>query len=248
MKALIVEDEKMAQARLMHMLEKDYPDIEVVGCTDSVASTVALLATDPPLDVIFMDVELSDGECFEIFLQASVKAQVVMTTAYDTYAVKAFEAGSIDYLLKPIDPEALARAIGRCRERTGPIDIDKLLAAAGYEQRPRYKQSGAIKVGDRLVQITADEVAYIVSEDKYNYVVLLSGEKYILDKTMDLLEEGADPERFFRVGRGCIVSRAAIVECHHHINGRLRLEVRPPYDGDIMVSRARVKSFLSWLG
>ncbi|MBO5545666.1 MAG: response regulator, partial [Bacteroidales bacterium] len=117
MKALIVEDERMAQAQLTRLLESRFPDIEVVAATGSVGDTVAYLAADPPIDVIFMDVELADGECFEIFRQVPVRAQVIMTTAYDTYAVKAFEAGSIDYLLKPIGEEALARAVGRCRER-----------------------------------------------------------------------------------------------------------------------------------
>ena len=117
MKALIVEDERMAQAQLTRLLESRFPDIEVVAATGSVHDTVAYLAADPPIDVIFMDVELADGECFEIFRQVPVRAQVIMTTAYDTYAVKAFEAGSIDYLLKPIGEEALARAVGRCRER-----------------------------------------------------------------------------------------------------------------------------------
>ena len=136
MKALIVEDERMAQAQLVRLLAACFPDIEVVAATDSVRGTVDFLAADPPVDLIFMDVELSDGECFEIFRQVPVKAQVIMTTAYDSYALKAFEAGSIDYLLKPIGVEALVRAVGRCRERVaskaGGIDVEKLLASLSH--------------------------------------------------------------------------------------------------------------------
>ena len=127
MKALIVEDEVMAANMLARTLTGNFPDIEVVGITDSVRGTVEWLGSHASPDVIFMDVELSDGECFEIFRQTQVKSQIIMTTAYDTYAVKAFETGSIDYLLKPIALEALTRAVTRCRERVADNDIEAVL-------------------------------------------------------------------------------------------------------------------------
>lgn len=123
MKVLIVEDEVMAQQSLLRMLNRLFPEVEVVGTCRSVEDTVRFLE-DPEhrVDVIFMDVELSDGVCFEIFKRTDVKAKVVMTTAYDTYAIKAFEAGSVDYLLKPIDPDALRRAVGRCKMSGGVVE------------------------------------------------------------------------------------------------------------------------------
>jgi two-component system LytT family response regulator len=130
MNVLIVEDEMMAQANLARALTQHFPDVRIVGTTGSVRETVLWLRTPGnSADVIFMDVELSDGDCFEIFRQADVTARVIMTTAYDNYAVRAFEVNSIDYLLKPIDPAALRRAVERCRVRSGGIDPDVLLNA-----------------------------------------------------------------------------------------------------------------------
>ena len=144
MNVLIVEDEMMAQANLARALTQHFPDVRIVGTTGSVRETVLWLRTPGnSADVIFMDVELSDGDCFEIFRQADVTARVIMTTAYDNYAVRAFEVNSIDYLLKPIDPAALRRAVERCRVRSGGIDPDVLLNAI---RSPReYKQRYVVR-------------------------------------------------------------------------------------------------------
>ena len=138
MKALIVEDEIMASTRLARTLEENFPDVEVAGATDSVAATVEWLESHPAPDIIFMDVELSDGDCFEIFRQTEVRSKIIMTTAYDSYAIRAFEAGSVDYLLKPISLEALSRAVSRCRERRDSGDIAAVLRSLGgtAESRP----------------------------------------------------------------------------------------------------------------
>lgn len=247
MKALIVEDEKLAQARLSRLLRDLFPDIEIAAVTDSVRSTVEFLTSDPPINIIFMDVELADGECFEIFRKVPVHAQVVMTTAYDTYAIKAFEAGSIDYLLKPIDPQALVRAVSRCRERENKIDVEKLLAAVG-RPKPRYKEHSVVQVGDRLIPVAADEIACFFSEDKANYLIRKTGERYLIDSTLDLLETQLDPDKFFRISRGCIIARSTVKTVHKHLNGRLMLDLVPSPPVETTVSRARVEDFLSWLG
>ena len=152
MNVLIVEDEMMAQANLARALTQHFPDVRIVGTTGSVRETVLWLRTPGnSADVIFMDVELSDGDCFEIFRQADVTARVIMTTAYDNYAVRAFEVNSIDYLLKPIDPAALRRAVERCRVRSGGIDPDVLLNAI---RSPReYKQRYVVRFNDRIVPV-----------------------------------------------------------------------------------------------
>ena len=128
MNILIVEDEIMAQKSLARILTQNFPDFNIAGCTDSVKGTVAWLQ-DPSnrADIIFMDVELSDGVCFEIFRQTEVDAKVIMTTAYDSYALKAFEAGSVDYLLKPIEIDALKRAVARCRTSSTSIDMEAVM-------------------------------------------------------------------------------------------------------------------------
>lgn len=249
--ALIVEDEKMAQAQLQRLLSAGFPDIEVAATTTSVRSTVEYLASHPPINLIFMDVELADGECFEIFRQVPVEAQVIMTTAYDSYAVKAFEAGSIDYLLKPIDAQALARAVGRCRERLSvspsvKADVEKLLAMLGAPPQ-RYKERFVVYVGEQIIPLETMEIACFFAEEKSNYILTVSGERYLLDSSLDALEGELDPERFFRISRGAIVARSAVQRVIRHFSGRLRLEMRPVPPFEPMVSRARVDDFLRWL-
>ena len=142
-RVLIVEDEIMAQKSLIRVLSQHFPEMVVIGTTNSVRSTVEWLgnpANNP--DIIFMDVELADGVCFEIFRQIDVKAKVIMTTAYDSYALKAFEAGSVDFLLKPVEPEYLKRAVSRCQSRSNSVDLDaimKVLGNATADSKREYK-------------------------------------------------------------------------------------------------------------
>ena len=157
-KVLIIEDEVMARNMLARTLRENFPEMEIVGTEGSVAGTVEWLK-DPSnrVDIIFMDVELSDGNCFEIFRQVEIKAHVVMTTAYDNYAVKAFEAGSVDYLLKPIDLGALNRAIYRCRQSSGGLDVEKILGALSKERRGKdYKERFLVRFNDRIVPVKSE--------------------------------------------------------------------------------------------
>lgn len=253
MKALIVEDERMAQAQLVRLLKTHFPDIEVVYATDSVRGTVEYLAADPPIDLIFMDIELSDGDCFEIFRQIPVRPQVIMTTAYDSYALKAFEAGSIDYLLKPIGEEALRRAVGRCRERVSAgaaqpgIDVQALLAAVAGSTQKRYKERFLVYVGEQIIPVQADDIAAFFSEDKANYLLTMTGERYLIEFSLDALDAELDPGRFFRISRGAIVARSKVRSVSRHFSGRLRLELQPTPPFEPTVSRARVEDFLKWL-
>lgn len=248
MKALIVEDEKMARENLARTISSMFPDIEVVGTASSVAETLRWLR-DPSTsaDIIFMDVELSDGDCFEIFRQEKVSAKVIMTTAYDSYAVKAFEAGSIDYLLKPIDPAALRRAVERCRERAGGVDFDALMRALGRKEVPEYKERFIVSVGERIIPVRAEDIAFFYSKEKYNYLASKDGSHYIIDSSMDSLADGLDPKKFFRISRGCIVALGAIRSVTRQFGGRLRIEAEPGPPFEMTVARARVDDFLSWL-
>ena len=249
MKALIVEDEMMARNRLARMLTSGFPDIEVAGETSSVEDTINWLR-DPSnsADIIFMDVELSDGDCFEIFRQEKVQAKVIMTTAYDSYAVKAFEAGSIDYLLKPIDPAALRRAVERCRERTSGVDLDALMRALGRSDSPAYKERFIVSVGERIIPVKTSDIAYFYSKDKYNYLAGKDGSHYIIDSSIDSLADELDPKKFFRISRGCIVALGAIRSVTRQFGGRLRVEAEPGPPFEMTVARARVDDFLAWLG
>ena len=247
---MIVEDEIMAQKSLIRTLTQNFPDMEVVGTSNSVKSTVSWLS-DPGnhADVIFMDVELADGECFEIFRQIEVKAKVIMTTAYDSYAIKAFEAGSIDYLLKPIDASSLKRAVARCRMSGGQVDVEALMKAIGGNAAPKkeYKERYIVRFNDRIIPLLTSSIAYVFSEDKNNYLVTFDGQKYIIDSSLDVIIDELDPEYFFRISRGCIVSMKAIDTITKQMGGRLKLEAHPAPSFDMTVSRSRVEDFLDWL-
>ena len=249
MKVLIVEDEIMAQKSLTRVLMQNFSDMDIVGYADSIQSTVNWLSDSKnSADVIFMDVELADGVCFEIFRQVDVKAKVIMTTAYDSYAVKAFEAGSIDYLLKPVDSAALKRAVARCRTNGG-VDIESLMKALGGIGAPRkeYKERYIIRINDRIVPLETSNIAYIYSEDKNNYLVTFEGKKYIIDSSLDVIADELNPEQFFRISRSCIIAMKAIGSITKQAGGRLRLTSVPEADFEMTVSRSRVDDFLVWL-
>ena len=255
MRVLIIEDEIMARKSLEKLLANNFPDIEVVAELGSVSESVAWLETNPEtVDAIFMDVELSDGECFEIFRQVEVKSHVVMTTAYDNYAVKAFEAGSVDYLLKPIDATALRRAVERCRQSQASIDVDKILGALSEARKSKdYKERFLVHLNDRIVPVKTGEIAYFFSEDKNNHVVTHDGSIYIVDSTLDTIMTGLDPERFFKISRSCVVAKDTIESVTKLLGGRLRIstKVKPAIvigvEPDLTVSRSRGDDFLLWL-
>lgn len=246
MKVFIIEDEMMAKANLIKVLTEKFNDIEVIGSAGSVKEAVKWLKNpENNPDVIFMDVELSDGDCFEIFKQVKIKSKVVMTTAYDNYAVKAFEAGSIDYVLKPIDYTALSRAIARCRMSGGFIDMESISKAL---QKPdEYKQRFIVRINDHIIPLRTSEIAYFYSEEKNTFVVTENGKKYIVDLSLDVISEELDPSAFFRISRGCIIAMNAIKSIVKQLGGRLKIEASPESTFDMTVSRSRVDDFLLWI-
>lgn len=247
MKALIVEDEQMARAQLKRLLGANFPGITIEHEAGSVSEAVSYLNANPAPDVIFMDVELSDGNCFEIFRQVEVKTPVIMTTAYDSYAIKAFEAGSIDYLLKPIDLQSLKRAVDRVASRQGSQDLKALLATLNIAPAPKWKSRSTVRVGDRIVPINIDEIAFFYSDEGENYLMTQEGDKYLIESTFDQLEDELNPEKFFRISRGCIVNISAIKTASRTDSGRLILTTNPKAPTELAVSRARVEDFLHWL-
>jgi DNA-binding LytR/AlgR family response regulator len=249
MRVLIVEDEIMAQNSLIRVLSQNFPDLNVVGTTTSVKGAVSWLK-DPEnsADIIFMDVELSDGVCFEIFRQVEVKSKVIMTTAYDSYALKAFEAGSIDYLLKPIEITDLKRAVARCRMSGGNFDYEALAKALGMGQEKKdYKEKYIVRFNDRIVPLQTSNIAFVYSEEKNNYLTTFDGERYIIDSSLDVISDELNPSLFFRISRGCIVNTKAIQSIIKQAGGRLLIKSNPPASFEMTVSRSRVDDFLGWL-
>ena len=239
----------MAQKSLMRSLMQNFPDMNIVSTQDSVKGTVEWLQENgDSVDIIFMDVELSDGVCFEIFKQVEVKAKVIMTTAYDNYALKAFEAGSVDYLLKPVDATALQRAVSRCEVRQNPIDIEALMKAfAKPAIQKEYKERYIIKFNDRIIPLNVSDIAHVYSEEKNNYLVTFDGHKYIIDSSLDVMNEELNPQTFFRISRSCIVSMKSIKSIIKQPGGRLRIVTIPESHFEMTVSRSRVDDFLIWL-
>lgn len=247
MRVLIVEDEPMAQANLCRTLLREYSDIEVVGMTGSVRETVAWLANpENRPDVIFMDVELSDGDCFEIFREVEINARVVMTTAYDSYAVKAFEVNSIDYLLKPVEKEALDRAVERCRKSVPNTNVSALMTS--LNEKPEYRQRFMLRLNDKILPIPVDRIAYFISEDKMTWMYTSDGQKYVMDQSLDVISTELDPSTFFRISRNCIIASTAVRSIIKLQGGRLKINPLPECPSEILVSRSRSDDFLAWMG
>lgn len=242
MKAFIIEDEPAARRVLRRLLGENFPDIEVVGSAASVQASVDWLSAHT-CDIIFMDVELEDGNSFEIFRKIKVDAFVVMTTAYDSYAVKAFEINSVDYLLKPIELQMLSRAIQRCRDAKEHSNINKILDA--LSEKPIYRERYMIRINDRIMPVNICEIAWFESENKSSYVMLRDGMRYIINPSLDEVEAQLAPEAFFRISRSCIIAKASIKSIIKLSGSRLRLETEPK--GELEVSRARAEDFLLWM-
>lgn len=252
MKALIVEDEILSRNNLVNAVERMFDDIEIVGSQESVKGSVEFLKRHgDDIDIIFMDVELSDGMCFDIFSQTDIRAKVIITTAYDNYAIRAFEINSIDYILKPIDPEALRRAVERCRKaldgnrQQATIDVERLKAALTGEKS--YKHRFIIHIGDKMTVVNAADTAYFYAEDKCTYITTVAGKRYIIDHTLNALQEGLDPQTFFRISRSCIVSINSIVSISRSSSGKMVVQLSPKPDFEVTVSRFKTNEFLDWL-
>ena len=253
-KVLIVEDEIPAQITLKKLIDKCCPDSKIVATLTSVRSTVKWLEENPDgVDVIFLDVELSDGIGFEIFNKVDIRANVIVTTAYDNYAINAFKVNSVDYLLKPIVEEELVRAWERCHERieryrTADIEalMDRVLRANTAIDK-EYKKRFIVKAGDKIVIIPVEDIAYCYSEDKSTYAVSRNGVRRLLDYSLDMVQDMLDPKLFFRISRSYIVSINAIENISKHLGTRLKLQLVPRSEDEVVVSRSRTSDFLSWL-
>ena len=252
-KILIVEDEIPAQINLKKLIDKHCANSVVVSTLSSVRSTIKWLEDNPDgADVIFMDVELSDGVCFDIFDKVSVNTQVVITTAYDNYAVKAFRINSTDYLLKPILDSDFVTAWERCVERieqNATPNMEALMDAISKvgSKDKEYKKRFIVKAGEKIIIIPVEDIAYCYSEEKSTYAVNFAGTRRLLDYSLDMVQDMLDPGRFFRVSRSCIVSINAIENISKHLGTRLKLQLNPRTEEDVVVSRSRTSDFLLWL-
>ncbi|HEX8545979.1 MAG TPA: LytTR family DNA-binding domain-containing protein [Cytophagaceae bacterium] len=250
MKVFIVEDESAAARRLENLLKEIDPTIEIVGHCTSISNCVEWLQNNPSPDLIFMDIDLLDGQSFEIFNKVDVPSPVIFATAFEHYALKAFKVNSIDYLLKPIQIEEVRASIEKfkrndSRSKNTP-DLNSLLKIL-KEEKPHYKTRFLLKVGTKMTPITVDEIAYFRSEDKLSYIYSHKGGKFLADNTLDELEKVLDPARFFRANRQFLISIDSLENVHTYFNGKLKIDLKPKPADEVLVSREKATEFKQWL-
>ena len=260
MKILIVEDEELAVKKLKKTLSAVDDSAEVVGETDSIQNTVNWLQNNPVPDLILMDIELADGQSFEIFNHTQVKSPVIFITSYDEYALKAFKVNSVDYLLKPVQKEDLSAALDKYREMkkmytapetttAAPINLDVLVKELQQKlQTKEFRKRFLVKHGQKLVSVEVTDIAYFFSDGRLNFFKTFDNKKYVVDYTMDELNEMLDPERYFRISRSFFISVDSVSQIHDYFGNRLLLHLKPETDKEAIVSREKVTDFKTWLG
>lgn len=246
--ALIVEDEKPSARRLQRMLEN--LGIRVVTTLHSVGDSISWFLQNEDPDLIFLDIQLSDGLSFEIFEEVEVKSPIIFTTAFDEYALQAFKLNSVDYLLKPIDDEELEAAVEKFRKNLPSgdkeINFEKLKSLLNIPTS-NYKKRFTIQVGQHLKLVEINEISCFYSENKGTYLHSLSNRSFLLDCSLDKLETDLDPRQFFRVNRKFIIAMKDIADILTYSNMRLEVKLKHYQGEQIIVSRERVKDFKEWL-
>ncbi|MEZ4802563.1 MAG: LytTR family DNA-binding domain-containing protein [Gelidibacter sp.] len=250
MNIIIIEDEKPSARRLQRMLAT--LDMETEIMLHSVEESIDWFQNNDHPDLIFLDIQLSDGLSFEIFEAVDIKSSVIFTTAYDEYALQAFKLNSIDYLLKPIDEEDLKKAVAKFNERmpkkqSVSLDFDDIKKLLVNPIEREYKKRFSVKVGQHLKLVNIDDVECFYSENKGTYAFTNEGRNYLLDGTLEQIEADLEPKKFFRVSRKFFVNINAIKDMISYTNSRLQIKLNNFNEQDIIVARERVKDFKDWL-
>lgn len=250
MNVIIIEDEKPAARRLSRLLAE--LDVEVSTMLHSVEESINWFQNNPHPDLIFLDIQLSDGLSFEIFEEIEVRSAIIFTTAYDEYALQAFKLNSIDYLLKPIDDEDLEVAVKKYKSlKPAPqklaLDFEDIKKLLVNPLEREYKKRFTVRVGQHLKIINADEVECFYSENKGTYAATSEGRNYLLDTTLEHLETELEPKIFFRVSRKFYININHIKDIISYTNSRLQIKLNNFSEQEIIVSRERVRDFKLWL-
>jgi len=247
MKVVIVEDEALSQNFLETLINKKYPDINIVKVLDSIKDSIEYFSKET-VDLIFMDIQLKDGYCFKIFEEVEIKTPIIFTTAYDEYALKAFEVNSISYILKPLDEDKLEKAINKLFKISPPnnnANLQNLISTINPEIK--YKKRITIRLGDRIIIIEEKDIAYFIAENRICYLYKKDNNKYIVDFSLDTIFPQLNPKTFFRISRDCITAFNSIKDIKRYYKGRLSIRLTPDYEENIIVSKERVSDFMEWL-
>jgi two-component system, LytTR family, response regulator len=249
MRTLIIEDEKPAADKLKKAIQKTGLDIEIIAQLDSVQAAIQWLRTQEQPELVFMDIELSDGLCFKIFETVSVPCPIIFTTAYDEYWQEAFELNSIDYLLKPVKQEKLEAALKK-------YDTLKQYFASNFQQLmqtkqanlPVYKKRFLVKRGTDYISVKTEDIAYFYATHKLVCMVNKKAEKFILDISLSDIEKQIDPVLFYRINRKYLVNMSSIKRIKSYPKSKLEVEVDPPVNDEIIISQENVTAFKDWMG
>lgn len=251
MRVLIIEDEKPAANNLIRLLRRELPEAEIEGPLGSVEESVSWLRENTHPNLIFLDINLTDGPSFEIFSQVEVNTPIIFCTAYDQYALRAFKLNSIDYLLKPLDPAELKAALekfGNLQKEPGQNETDlRGLIKDLLNPSKNFRQRFVIKVGDQLKIVKTEEIHLFISVGKDTFLQTSSGRQYPVDESLDKLEPQLATGDFFRINRNYLIRLDAIKEVRTYSNSRLKLELLHSDDQDVLVSRDKTAAFKSWL-
>jgi DNA-binding LytR/AlgR family response regulator len=246
MKVIIFEDEHHNAERLIRLLGKCDPSIEVATVVESVADGRKWFAGPHDIDLMLMDIQLSDGNCFELFNGRNVSTPVIFTTAYDNFALQAFKVNSVDYLVKPIELTALENALKKFRQfrpQSQQVDINRLAEAFFKRDTTRFIS----RINNQLIYIKAKDIAYIHSARGFTQATTFNKQDYPLDYSLDQVENLLDRNSFFRVNRQFIIHIDAIRKMTAYYNSRLLVQLNPPTPDDVVISRERVADFKNWL-
>lgn len=249
MKALIIEDEVLAAQSLQKLVTEVAPETEIIGVLQSIEESVAWFNENPMPDLVFMDIHLADGSSFAIFERTQITCPIIFTTAYDEYALKAFEVSSIDYLLKPINRNDLTRAMNKFNALVGEKAnndnaIETLLQQIGMKKN--YKSCFLVPQRDKLIPLATSNIAYIYIEDKSVKTIALDEHVYYMSQTLDEIMNQLDPDDFFRANRQFIVSRKAIKDITVWFGNKLSLNLSVKVPEKIIISKAKVAEFKNW--
>lgn len=251
MKILIVEDEPIAAAQLAAHISALKPNSQILAVCDTIKSTVDWLQKNEAPDLAFFDIQLGDGLSFEIFKQVDFEQPVIFITAFDQYAIQAFKVNSIDYLLKPIKRAELGTALIKyenlVQPKTSNVTPQILEDIVSSLKKKNFKDRFLVKVGSHLRVVETNDILYFYSFQKGTYLKLADGKDYLLDFSLDLVEEMVDPSSFFRINRKYLVSIRSINDVVSYSNSRLKLKVINQNDDNFLVAREKVKNFKSWL-
>lgn len=250
MTILIIEDENLASKRLKRLLLDIDPSFNIVNSLESVEEGVEFLSKNK-VDLIFSDIQLADGLSFEIFEQVNVDCPIIFTTAYNQYAIEAFNTNGIDYLLKPIEEERLQQALDKYKSLNQNIDIQQLISSINQTKKT-YKNRFMVKVGDKIKSIPTQEINAFYSLQKGTYLLTNSGRNYVVDYSLGQVVDLLKPEDFYKINRKCIVSINAVKDIIAYTNSRLKLNVehltsRNTGFDDVIVAREKVSDFKKWL-